>query len=135
MPSPRNPDHAAQCANRGQSFDDEIEIAALRVEGLAGGRTENVRAVRGELAAEPFDIIAKGFGDAVRGEHSARLCCRCRSALKLAWLRDVNGGHFAVLAVLRQFAEACFGLRRRVYAANPRGQRRGAQRLVLRGQR
>jgi len=58
----------------GAEVDDEVDIAALRVEGVAGGRAEYIQALHAEPAAEPADFIAVRLDDAVHGRLAGKLC-------------------------------------------------------------
>ena len=55
-------------------IDDEIDVAALRVECIGGGRAEHIQALHAELAAQPMDFIAAGFDDLVHGGLAGKLC-------------------------------------------------------------
>jgi hypothetical protein len=58
----------------GAEVNDEIDIAALRIEGLASGRAEHILALHAKLTAELPDFIAMGFDDVVHGRLAGKFC-------------------------------------------------------------
>lgn len=85
----------------GAEVDDEVDIAALRVEGVAGGRAEYVQAQHAEPAAEPADFIAVRFDDAVHGRLAGKLCRRRWKLLDANTLFSAAKSDGAVRVLLR----------------------------------